>query len=321
MKAPDFWTKGGLASLLLAPAGWLWAAGSSLRGWGEKPPFKPEVPVICVGNAVVGGQGKTPVALALAAHLKGAHFLSAGYGGSAQGPLRVDPLFHDYRIVGDEPLELAAAAPCWVAKDRVAGARAAVEAGARCLVMDDGFQDPSLAKTLSFLVVDGAYGFGSERCIPAGPLREPVGRALARTDAVVLIGSDRHNLTRRFGKKPVLNAVLEPETEAHGLAGRAVVAFAGIGRPDKFFQTLEDVGARLAAAFAFPDHHPYHPAEIGALVAEAERLGASLITTAKDYVRIPPHQRYKVTVLPVRLIWKDEAALRAVLSRKLKGGS
>lgn len=316
-KAPAFWQTGGPLSVLLAPAGWAWSMGAAWRGLGVRP-YRAPVPVICVGNVVAGGQGKTPVAISLVEHLHGAHFLSTGYGGRAAGPLRVDVMEHDYRSVGDEPMCLARVAPCWVAKDRAAGAKAAVEAGARCIVMDDGFQDPSLAKDVSFLVVDGETGFGSGRCIPAGPLREPLGRALARADAVVIVGPDRTGVARMVGKVPVLHARFEAEAEASALAGRRVVAFAGIGRPEKFFHTLDGLKARVVAAYAFPDHHPYHPAEITSLVDVANGLGAQLITTAKDMERVPLHLHPHIVVLPGSIVWDDPAAMVRLLSQRLK---
>ncbi len=305
MRAPDFWQNDGLAATLLAPAGWLWSLGARLRagGAGQRAP----VPVICVGNLTVGGAGKTPVAAAIAQLLPGAHFLSKGYGGAEIGPLLVDPHHHDYRQVGDEPLLLAEIAPCWVAKDRVAGAIAAAAAGARCLIMDDGFQDPSLVKDLSLLVVDGHVGFGNGHCMPAGPLREPISLGLRRTDAVIVLGEDRRNISAQVAPLPVI-------AEAQVLAGRKVVAFAGIGRPAKFFRTLEHLGAHLVEAYAFPDHHPYHPHEIAELQKAALPHNAILITTSKDSVRVPAQFRDQLSILHMDVAWQDEADLLDLLT-------
>jgi tetraacyldisaccharide 4'-kinase len=313
MRAPEFWQTGGLISGLLAPLGWLWAGGAGLRasrGGGRRAP----VPVICVGNLSVGGAGKTPVAESIARLLPGAHFLSKGYGGSASGPLRVEPHRHSYRQTGDEPLLLAEVAPCWVAKDRVAGALAAAQAGARCLVLDDGFQDPSLHKDISLVVVDGHAGFGNGRCLPAGPLREPIDRGLRRADAVVLLGEDRHGVRQRVAPLPVLQAWLEPEAEAQILVGRKVVAFAGIGRPAKFFQSLERIGAQIVEGYAFPDHYPYHTSEINELTRAASHHSAFLITTAKDLVRVPANLRDQMAVLQMDVVWQDEGALLDILA-------
>jgi tetraacyldisaccharide 4'-kinase len=313
VKAPGFWYDGGPASLALAPLGGLWAMGASLRGTFGTPAHAP-LPVICIGNIVVGGAGKTPVAMSLAHRLHGAQFLSRGHGGNQIGPVQVDLQHHDHTHVGDEPLLLARIAPCWVARDRAAGARAAAQDGATCVIMDDGYQDPSLAKDVSLLVVDGHVGFGSGRCIPAGPLREPIARGLARAQAVVLLGEDRVGVTKHFGAVPLLHAALEPETEAGALKGHRVLAFAGIGRPAKFFETLEKLGATLVETRAFPDHHPYTPAEIGHLINAADSHAAALMTTTKDYVRVPAHQRERVIVLRVAVAWEDEGALMRVLA-------
>ncbi len=317
MRAPDFWIDGGILSAALAPLGWVWAGASALRGVFSTP-YRAPVPVVCIGNLVAGGAGKTPVARSIAHRLPGAHFLSLGYGGSEHGPLLVNPHKHAHARVGDEALLLAEIAPCWVAKDRAAGAREAARHGAACLVMDDGFQNPSLHKDVSLLVVDGHVGFGCGRCIPAGPLREPLPRGLKRASALVILGEDRHNVARLAGDLPILHARLEPEAEAAALAGHSVVAFAGIGRPAKFFHTLEKLGAKVVEAYAFPDHYPYRPAEIGELSAAAEKHAAALITTSKDFVRIPPHMRDDIAVLQVAVGWEDEAALMRVLAPALR---
>jgi len=313
MKTPKFWYDDSIWGTLLAPAGKIWAALAE-RSYKDIKPRKAKIPVVCVGNLVAGGAGKTPVALSLLDFLPGLNYLSRGYGGRLAGPVMVDPLRHSYLMVGDEPLLLAEAAPCWVSKDRVVGARSAADFGATCLVMDDGFQNPSLVKDLSLLVIDGGVGFGNAHCIPAGPLREPIEKGIARADALVILGEDKTNAARFAKNIPVLHAHLETEMEAVSLKDELVVAFAGIGRPEKFFETLEGKGAKLLGAYAFPDHHPYHPTEIGELVEEAESNGAALITTAKDYVRLPKHFQEQVGVLRVSVVWDDEEALRRVLA-------
>jgi tetraacyldisaccharide 4'-kinase len=307
-----------LVSALLAPVGWIWAVGARSRA--AKPPrHRSPIPVICIGNLSVGGAGKTPIAESIAQLIPGAHFLSKGYGGKEIGPLRVDPLLHSYGQVGDEPLLLAETAPTWIAKNRIEGAEEAAGAGASCLVMDDGFQDPSLEKDISILVVDGHTGFGNERCLPAGPLREPVDQGLKRADAVVILGEDKHGIALRVAPKPVLHAWLEPQAEASVLAGRKVVAFAGIGRPAKFFHTLDALGADVVEAYAFPDHYPFHPAEIGELQVAANNHHAFLVTTGKDYVRVPPTMRDQIGVVQMDVAWEDEAALLDILAPALGG--
>ncbi len=317
--APEFWARHGLAQAVLEPLAWANAAAGAARRALARP-WRAGVPVLCVGNVVAGGAGKTPVALSLARLLRrsGARpfLLSRGYGGTADGPLAVDPARHSVNEVGDEALLLAAAAPTIVARDRVAGARAAIAAGAGIIVMDDGFQNPSLEKDLSLLVVDGAYGFGNGSLIPAGPLRESVASALARADAVVLIGTDEAGVAARVAGTRVLAADLAPV--AGTLPAGPVVAFAGIGRPQKFFRTIAASGGLLVAQHEFPDHHLYAEAELERLAGEAQRLGARLVTTSKDAVRLQPAWRARVAVLDVELRWRDPAALDALLEPLLQ---
>ncbi|MGO8920811.1 MAG: tetraacyldisaccharide 4'-kinase [Stellaceae bacterium] len=312
---PEFWARRGPVSSLLQPLAWGYAMGAAARQRWTRP-WQAPVPVICIGNLVAGGAGKTPVALSLARRLQArgrqVHILSRGYGGSLAGPVAVDPTRHGAAEVGDEPLLLAEAAPCWVARDRVAGAQAAIAAGAKLLLLDDGLQNPRLAKTLSLLVVDGGYGFGNRRVLPAGPLRERLASGLARADAVVLMGEDTAGITPLLAGKTVLRARLAAENGGD-VAGRALVAFAGIGRPEKFFASLAAAGGTLVARHGFADHHRYRESELKRLQAEA--AGALLVTTAKDRVRLPAPWRARVSVLEVRVAWEDAAALDALLER------
>ena len=318
MRAPAFWwRRSGWQAVLLEPLSVPWIVAGRLRHTAVDPSHA-GVPVICVGNVVAGGAGKTPVALAVAAALSGraVHFLTRGYGGRLAGPVRVDPAVHGYREIGDEPLLLARAAPTWVARRRAEGARAAVGEGADVLIMDDGFQNPGLHKDLSLLVVDGATGIGNGLVMPAGPLREPVMDALMRADAAVLIGRDVTGIEGRLRERlPVLRARIVPEPGAAvRLAGRRVLAFAGIGRPQKVFDSLIELGADVVAMHAFDDHHPYGHDEVAALVDAAARLDAVPVTTAKDHVRLPPEARPLVEVLPVTVAWQEPAALDALLA-------
>ena len=321
MKAPAHWQagRGGLTAALLTPASWLYRIGTALnRNFGPTPRQVP-VPVICIGNVTAGGAGKTPVALDIAARLAGrglnVHFLSRGYGGRLTGPLRVDPATHAAADVGDEPLLLAEAFPTWIGADRGETAERAVADGAQALVMDDGFQNFTLAKTLSLLVLDGGFGVGNGMLIPAGPLREPLDAALARADAVVRIGADATGIDARIGgRKPLLAARLRPGPEAAGLKDRRYLAFTGIGRPEKFFDTVEATGIEIAGTAAFADHHPFTDPEIAELRKRAADLGAGLITTAKDRVRLAPAMRDGIDVLTVHLEWEDQGALETLLS-------
>ena len=318
MRAPEFWSHDGWAARLLAPLGWLYDQGGRLRTW-RTVPAQAGVPVICVGNLTAGGTGKTPVAIEIARHLAGLGlrpaFLSRGHGGSLAGPVRVDPDRHDAAETGDEPLLLARVAPTFVARDRAAGARAAVAAGADAIVMDDGLQNPALRKTLRLVVVDGTAGFGNRRVIPAGPLRVPLARGLRAADLFVLMGEDRTGLRPLLAAHvPVIAGALRPEADdAAGFAGRRVVAFAGIGRPEKFFASLEACGAHVVARRAFPDHHRFTTTDLVALQETARAADATLATTAKDRVRLPQPLRDSVAVLRVRATFDPAAHLFAKL--------
>jgi len=318
MRAPGFWSgeRWSPLPLLLSPLAALYGAATARRmarqGW-QAP-----VPVICCGNATAGGAGKTTLALDLGQRLAGrgiaVHFLLRGYGGRAKGPLRVDLARHSSRDVGDEALLLAAERPAWVSADRGAGAQAAVTAEAQAIVMDDGLQNPTLEKDLSLLVIDGNYGFGNGWIIPAGPLREPVAAAAARCRAAVLIGEDETGALAKLPPGlPVLRANLRPGPEAGLLAGQPVYAFCGIANPRKFFATLQEAGAVLAGRQAYADHYPYDEGDLRELLTEADRLRAILVTTRKDFVRIPPAFRARVTVVTVRLEWEEPAAIEALL--------
>ena len=318
MRAPEFWQRDGVVPWMLAPAAWVYAAATARRV--ARPGWHAPVPVICCGNATAGGAGKTTLALDLGARLAGRRvaFLTRGHGGRARGVHRVDPARDSAALVGDEALLLAACAPTWVAADRAAGARAAVADGAGVLVMDDGLQNPSLAKDLSLLVVDGGTGFGNGRVIPAGPLREPVNAAAARCGAAVLIGQDRSGARDSLPPGlPVLGARLEQQG-TNGLVGRRVFAFAGIGIPEKFFAGLRAAGAVLAGTHAFPDHHAYTSREITRLLARADAAGALPVTTPKDAVRLPAAVRESVGVVGVRRVWDAPAALDSLLATVLE---
>jgi tetraacyldisaccharide 4'-kinase len=319
MRAPEFWDwPPGLAAGLLAPLGLAWDVAGRLRRAVARP-YRASVPVLCVGNLVAGGSGKTPVVLSLAAiaaeHMP-IHVVSRGYGGRLAGPVRVDPARHDAAAAGDEPLLIAARAPCWVARDRAAGVRAAADAGAAAVLLDDGLQNPRLAKDLSLVVVDAEYGFGNGRLIPAGPLREPAATGLARADAIVLLGEGADPAEIRRSRRPVFRARLEP-TNGERFAGTGVVAFAGIGRPDKFFATLRALGATLVAAHPFADHHRFTTREIDRLRREAGRARARLVTTAKDWVRLPAGLRHGIEVLEITIRWHDPSAIAHVIAEAL----
>jgi tetraacyldisaccharide 4'-kinase len=314
MRAPDFWgEEPGFLAELLTPVGAALDAAGRLRRAVVRP-YRAPAPVICVGNLVAGGSGKTPVALSLAGILAArgieAAIVMRGYGGSLAGPVRVDPQRHDAAAVGDEALLAAAQASCWVARDRAAGVREAVAHGAATIILDDGFQNPHVAKDRSLIAIDATYGFGNGRLIPAGPLRERIAGGLGRADAIVLIGDGAVPVPAPL---PVLHAVLEPVAGAR-FAGAPVIAFAGIGRPAKFFASLRELSATLVAERGFPDHHAYRADELAALRREAKAAGALLVTTRKDWVRLPAGEQAGIEVLDVALRWRDPDALDALLA-------
>ncbi|MCP1537392.1 tetraacyldisaccharide 4'-kinase [Methylorubrum extorquens] len=321
MRPPGFWSRPPTHPLarLLAPAGRVYGGLTADRM--DRPGAEPPCPVLCVGNFTLGGAGKTPTALALVRLLRELGrtpaLLSRGYGGRLAGPLVVDPARHAAAEVGDEPLLLAQAAPTIVARDRPAGARLCAASGADVIVMDDGLQNPSLTKSLSLAVVDGGAGLGNGLPFPAGPLRAPLARQWPHVAGLVLVGEGGPGEATAAEAEsrglPVHRARLVPEA-GPDWAGRRVVAFAGIGRPQKFFETLRGLGAEIVAERAFPDHHPYRPGDWTALSALAAREGARLVTTEKDAVRLPAEARAAVAVLRVTLAFADETRLRQQLA-------
>ncbi|MHA1128621.1 MAG: tetraacyldisaccharide 4'-kinase [Alphaproteobacteria bacterium] len=318
MRPPLFWNRPrGLTSRLLGPLEWIWIT-TTRRRLRNGPWEHLNVPVICVGNINVGGTGKTPTVIALLEILRDldvtAHVVSRGHGGSEIGPLLVDERKHSAGEVGDEPLLISAFGPCWVAKDRTAGAKAAIKAGAQVILLDDGFQNPSLHKDLSIVVVDAEIGFGNGRVMPAGPLREPLTDGLSRAEFVIPIGSPtaQKRLSAQVSN-PVWSGELRALETGMDWSGTRFIAFAGIGRPGKFFATLESLGANVVATHAFPDHAPYTDAILQRLKAEAKSKSAQLVTTEKDMTRLPVDFRRDALALPVRLVFNDPEAVKTAL--------
>ncbi len=310
---------------LLTPVSWIWAAVTARR-IARARPFDPGIPVVCVGNLTVGGTGKTPVVRALAARLaargKVVHLLSRGYGGSLEGPVRVDFATHTAADVGDEPLMLARDYPVWVSRDRAAGAVAAAAAGAQVIVMDDGHQNPAVKKTLSLVVVDGEtredeWPFGDGRVFPAGPMREPLKVGLARADAAILLlpadlAAADPDLAGLLAAVPVLSAHLAAMASP---PSGPQVGFAGVGKPWKVERALQAAGCDLVDFAPFPDHAPYDEAVLQRLMDRAAQFCAGLVTTEKDWVRLPPAWRARVTAWPVQVTFDNEAALDALLAK------
>lgn len=329
MKAPAFWFEPpGLAAQVLRPAALVYgaSAASRLRRSGRRV----GVPVLCVGNVTVGGAGKTPTAIAIASLLRNRGwrpaFLTRGYGGQLAGPVRVDPERHRFPEVGDETVLLARHGPTVVARDRPAGAELCREIGADLVIMDDGLQNPSLSKDLTLAVFDAAVGIGNGLVLPAGPLRAPLAAQWPLIDAVLIVGEGRPGeavaaeATRRG--LPVLDGTIAADIAAgSALSGTRVAAFAGIGRPNKFFDTLRACGAEVVQAHAFPDHHAYGVGAIRALLSAADAAGLLPVTTEKDFARLAPLASAvpavaKVATLPVTIRFGDrEAVLRLLESR------
>lgn len=322
MRPPSFWDmpQANWLAQLLRPLGALYAYATARR-LARGTPLKLDIPVICIGNINAGGTGKTPSVIAVLEHLRGhfhePHVVTRGYGGRLNGPVRVDPARHSARDVGDEPLLLSAFAEVWVAKDRAAGAQAAQVAGATAIVLDDGFQNPALHYDLAVVVVDAAKGFGNGLCLPAGPLREPVEVGLERADLILSIGDDeaqsRFAETAQRSAKPHTTAALAPLQTGMGWSGERVLAFAGIGQPQKFFDTLRQLGAILVHTEALEDHQPLSTGLMKRLAKDARAQGAQLVTTEKDAVRLPSAFRSQVITLPVRLSLPEQNALFAAL--------
>lgn len=289
MRQPRFWSRDGnrLWRVMLAPLGWLYGRLTLRRL--RRPGWRAPVPVVSIGNFTVGGGGKTPTTLALAEALtkKGERpfLLTRGYGGQMAGPTLVEPGRHAARDVGDEPLLLARAAPTIVARNRRAGAEAALAAGAGCLLLDDAMQNPALVKDISLAVIDAGFGFGNGACLPAGPLRAPVAAMAKSVHAALLVGEGPIPDAVPPGL-PLFRAQIVPADDLTALVGRKVLAYCGLARPGKFHATLEAAGIMVAAVADFPDHHAFTPAEAGRLIAEAAEAGLVLVTTEKDAARL-----------------------------------
>jgi tetraacyldisaccharide 4'-kinase len=331
MREPAFWWKPG-AGWLLSPLGAIYGAAAALRL--QAGGRRAGLPVICFGNLTAGGGGKTPAALAAVRLLLAAHerpfFLSRGYGGRLAGPVLVNPSVHGVADVGDEPLLLARLAPTVVAHDRVAGAQAARFGGAGVIVMDDGFQNPSLKKDLTILVIDGRRGVGNGRIIPAGPLRAPLESQIARAHALLIVGpGEAGEALAEIGRRrglALFHGRIEPDRQTLAALGRRrILAFAGIAHPEKFFSTLAEANVAVAEQQGFADHHCYTPAEAQALLARAQAQNLVLLTTEKDQVRLAGDPLLdalaaRTGALPVRLVIAEESAFSAMVLRAAKSG-
>src|SRR3954470_13208838 len=294
MREPAFWrAPTGWLSRLLTPVAAVYGEVAAARMM--RPGISVGVPVICVGNFHTGGAGKTPTTLTLIGMLRELGetpvVLSRGYGGRLRGPIKVDPARHAAADIGDEPLMMARTVPVVVARDRVSGAALARSLAASVILMDDGFQNPVLAKDASLIVIDGSRGLGNGRVFPAGPLRAALPPQLDRTDALIVVGDGIAAapvaIALAARGAAVLTAHLRAdEASVAALLGKRVLAFAGIGDPARFFRTLRAAGIEVVRERAFADHHPFSQTEIEALIDDAKRDGLTLVTTEKDLARL-----------------------------------
>ena len=321
LKAPKFWQKENtFLGKLLSPLSRIYAWGVRRRVK-KAQPYEARIPVICIGNLVMGGVGKTPLAVSVAEYFKmngmKPFFLTRGYGGGLSNIL-ADPDKHTAVQTGDEALLLAQVAPTIVDADRARGAKKAEAMGADVIVMDDGFQNHQLHKTLSLVVFDGRFGFGNGKVFPAGPLREPLEDGLNRANAFVVVGKDvsgvKEWIDGKFSTLPFIGMHIEQDKEEiDSLTGKKVFAFAGIGYPEKFFDMLKENGCDIVKARAFADHHPYNDLEIAEMIAEAEALDAVLVTTSKDGVRIAPRFRKRIRIVKAYMVWDTPDTMCALL--------
>jgi tetraacyldisaccharide 4'-kinase len=320
IKPPSFWDKSGHPlAMALEPFSWLYRMGTAVHQC-TKAPYRPSVPVISVGNIVLGGAGKTPVTLALAKILQAKgfmpHVISRGYGGAVSKPVQVDLSRHTYQEVGDEPLLLAKVVPTWVSKNRRVAADLAIQAGADVLLLDDAHQNQDLVKDICFLVVNASQGFGNGRIFPAGPLRQSLHSGLRNTTAMIFIGEEEDALPAQLIDLscPLIRAKIAPVEPI----ACPVVGFAGLGYPDKFYQTLVKAGYQVLDFISFADHYPYTPEDLQRLKKKAQEMQGLLITTEKDYTRIPEVSREDILTLPVCLTFQEDDKLEKVLQSIFK---
>ncbi len=323
LKAPKFWylKKDTILSNSLYPLSLLFRFGTKIRNLVSKKNKSP-LPTICVGNIVVGGAGKTPVALKIGELLITSgykpHFISKGYAGLTKISTLVQS-WHSATSVGDESILLSEVAPTWVGNDRIKSSILAKNQGGDCLIMDDGFQNPSIQKDFSIIVINSEQEFGNRRVMPSGPLRESINRGLSRTNLVIVIGNPSKEIKKIVPDHiPIIESKFEIKKENKSFKGQKIVAFAGIAYPEKFFNSLKVQGANIIKEISYPDHHIYNENDMLSLVETANKTQSILVSTKKDYVRIPKSYRSLVNTLEGEIIFKDEQLLREILSNVIE---
>ncbi len=302
LKAPKFWyEKPGILAFLLSPLGWLYSLLSRILRIFSASPYRASIPVISIGNIVMGGAGKTPTSIELARLLKHKGYnpmvVSRGYGGKLKGPILVNPKQHNYSDVGDEALLLCRAAPTVVSKNRKLGVKMAEEKGADVIILDDALQNNQVVKDVSLVVVGQVQKFGNEKVFPAGPLREPISWGLKKADAIVYLGREDYS----YKDLPVVYG--QVQTKMFPFAGQRIVAFCGIGYPDKFKESLLGMGCTLDKFITFPDHYPYTEADMDNLIRHS--YGLPVVTTSKDFTRIPSLYESMINVMEIELKFNE----------------
>ena len=323
LKAPKFWylKKDTFLSRSFYPLSLLFRLGTKFRNvisYTNKFTF----PVICIGNIVVGGAGKTPVAIKIGELLKFAgynpHFISKGYAGVIKKSTLVEA-WHSPKSVGDEPLLLSQIAPTWIGKDRNSSIKLAKKKGADCIIMDDGFQNPTIHKDFSIVVINASQEFGNKRVMPAGPLRESIARGLSRTNLIIVIGEIKNSLQKNIPDHiPVIQAKFKINNENKIFKGQKITAFAGIAYPEKFFTSLGEQGAKIIKEITYPDHHIYSENDLLSLAEIANKNQSILVSTEKDFVRVPKSYRSLVNTLEGKIYFEKENIIKEILTNVIE---
>ncbi|MBP02908.1 MAG: tetraacyldisaccharide 4'-kinase [Rhodospirillaceae bacterium] len=324
MKTPNFWYKQKSIGKYLEPLGFIYGAVTAYKIRYSRP-TSVKIPVISVGNLTVGGTGKTPIAISLAQILKEKGEVPAvilrGYGGRLHGPIKVDGKIHSALDVGDEAILHAKHGRTWIARKRSQAAVQAEKNGATVIILDDGHQHSSLKKDFSILIVDGEKGFGNKKIIPAGPLREHINTGLKRADKIVIMREITNKSAKALAERHhILKANLKIVDNNISLAGTRVVAFAGIGQPDYFFETLNNAGAELIETYSFADHHKYSSTQIEDIKDRACVLNAITVTTEKDATKIDLAQHSNICVLKTEVEWENISEIRQLMKKIMTRG-